>query len=271
MDPLTPLDLLKKKSEFDATIHKLGLDDLASDCNIVVKSHIDIILDQFLTTDAELLELKGRIRKLAPHNIPILILGETGTGKELIANALHGNRPAKSFVSVNCGAIPSELLESEFFGNTKGAFTGATSERKGLIHQANGGTLFLDEIGDMPYFLQCKLLRVLEYKTYRRVGELIETPANFRLVTATNILELNNPINKDRFRLDLYYRIAGHVIRLKPLRERPLEDRALICQLRCRTPQLAETLFNKVKSLPLLGNVRELLNLVEEHNILHGE
>lgn len=161
------------------------------------------------------------ISKVAPTTAPVLILGESGTGKEMAAAAIHRLSPAKNgpFVPINCSAIPESLLESELFGHEKGAFTGAVSQRKGLIESAEGGTLFLDEIGELPPPIQVKLLRFLQEKTFQRIGGRQEIRSNARIVTATNV-DLKAAVAAGTFREDLYFRLAVVTISLPPLRER---------------------------------------------------
>ena len=161
------------------------------------------------------------IRKVAPTDLTVLVLGETGTGKELVAHELHrlSDRARKPFVSINCGAIPENLLESELFGHKKGAFTGAVADKIGRFEAANGGTLFLDEIGEMPMPLQVKLLRVLQERVIERVGELAPRPVDLRVVSATN-KDLEVEIREGRFREDLYYRLNEIAMQLPPLRDR---------------------------------------------------
>jgi len=161
------------------------------------------------------------IRKVSPTDLSVLILGETGTGKELVAREIHrlSDRAKKPFVSINCGAIPENLLESELFGHKRGAFTGAVSDKVGRFEAANGGTLFLDEIGEMPMPLQVKLLRVLQERVIERVGELAQRPVDIRVVSATN-KDLELEIKEGRFREDLYYRLNEISMQLPPLRDR---------------------------------------------------
>ena len=161
-------------------------------------------------------------RRAAPRNVPVLILGESGTGKELIAQAIHADSPWRkgSFISVNCGAIPKELIDSALFGHKKGAFTGANENRSGYIEAAKEGSLFLDEIGDLPLEAQIRLLRVLQEKEVVRVGETKPRPVKFRLIAATN-QNLIEMITEGRFRNDLFHRIAVAILQIPPLRERP--------------------------------------------------
>ena len=155
-----------------------------------------------------MLRLMKQIGKLAPTELSVLVLGETGTGKELVAQALHEQSPRKDgpFMSINCGAIPENLLESELFGHAKGAFTGAHADKIGKFEAANGGTIFLDEIGEMPMSLQVKLLRVLQERRIERVGEIEPRPLDIRVVSATN-KDLEEEIKEGSFREDLFYRL----------------------------------------------------------------
>lgn len=258
------LDAADLKKSFDDLTKKAGLESLAAELGYRTSSYTDTVLDTLLSVDTKIEALKAKVRKLAPANIPVLILGETGTGKELIAKALHGDKPAEKFIDLNCGAIPSELLESELFGVMKGAYTGAET-RPGLLEQAHKGTLFLDEIGDMPKMLQCKLLRVLETKKFRRIGGTYLQPVTFRLVSATNHMDL---ASKEGFRLDLYHRLAGSVLRLPKLRERDPRDLDVIALKFSATADIAAKVLLHIENLDLAGNVRELLNIIEEFNTL---
>ena len=222
-------------------------------------------------------EIYQLIEKVAPTPASVLITGESGTGKELVARAIHINSPREkaSFISVNCAALPETLLESELFGHERGAFTGATSMRKGRFELADTGTLFLDEIGDIPLPLQAKLLRVLQERTFERVGGVKSIKIDVRIITATN-RDLKDEVDKTRFREDLYYRLNVLHIHLPPLRERA-DD----------IPMLTEHFINKfskllnkpnlkisgdalryLTGLPWEGNVRELENTIERSAIL---
>lgn len=226
------------------------------------------VLKNFLTVYPPLLDLKDNILpKLALSNLRVLILGETGTGKEMIAEAIHAGSLCKGkFVPVNCACIPSELMESEFFGHVKGAFTGAVGDKEGYVKEAEQGTLFLDEIGDMPLLLQSKLLRVLESKKYRRVGSPEEKLANFRLVTATNRFDLL--AQGSGFRADIYYRIAQYVVKLPSLDKRGIEDIKLIVRNRCQDERICQKILDDVTGKSLDGNVRELINIIENHKVM---
>lgn len=209
----------------------------------------------------------------------VLIQGESGTGKELVAKAIHAHssRSEHHFVPVNCAAIPDDLLESELFGYTKGAFTGATGPKIGRIEYANGGSLFLDEIGDMKPVLQAKLLRVLQEREFEPVGGLKPIPVDVRVIAATHC-NLEQMVAEGTFREDLYYRLNVIPLSIPPLRERS-EDISLLIDYFVqfigntkKTPLLGfdQTAVQTLATLPWRGNVRELENLVQHMTILHG-
>ncbi|OZG71135.1 sigma-54-dependent Fis family transcriptional regulator [Hahella sp. CCB-MM4] len=210
------------------------------------------------------------IRRIAPTDVPVLIQGPSGTGKEVIANALHRHslRRDGPFISVHCGAIPGELLESELFGYKRGAFTGADRDRKGLLAMAHQGTLFLDEIGEMPLNMQVKLLRVLQEGTYYPVGSREMETINFRLVSATNRV-LPEAIESGLFRDDLYYRIKGLTLTTLPLKDRPSDIPVLIRHFleNLHHNDLPLSLDSEAMQWfcqqPWPGNVRELRNILE--------
>lgn len=219
-------------------------------------------------------EMMGRV---ADSDATVLVLGESGTGKEVVARNLHYNssRKDKPFVPVNCGAIPAELLESELFGHEKGAFTGAFSARTGRFELAQGGTLFLDEIGDMPLTMQVKLLRVLQERTFERVGGNKVIKADVRIIAATH-RNLEDMVRDGKFREDLYYRLNVFPIEMPALRQRT-EDLPLLLQdlmRRLETEGRGSIKFNSVALMSLThhawpGNVRELANLIERLAIMH--
>jgi DNA-binding NtrC family response regulator len=221
--------------------------------------------------------LRALIERAAPSDMPILILGENGTGKELAARAVHDLSPRKTqpFLKLNCAAIPAELVESELFGHEKGAFSGALAARRGAFEQADGGTLFLDEIGDMPKSMQAKLLRVLQDGTLRRVGGGIELKVDVRLISATN-RPIEELLAEDAFREDLYYRISTLTLKTPPLRERP-DDVAALAEHFVRSAclrnhwkprRLAGGAIALLREQPWRGNVRELRNVMERALIL---
>lgn len=214
-----------------------------------------------------------RARRVALRNVPVLIEGESGTGKELLARAIHRASPRRErpFIAVNCGAIPSELVESELFGHEKGAFTGATQQRKGHFETADGGTLFLDELGELPSAAQVKLLRAIQESEVVRLGASKPTRIDVRIVAATN-RTLTEEIASGRFREDLFYRLAVAVLKIPPLRERSGDIGILIDHLLeqvnreaatepgFREKKLSASARNLLLGNPWSGNVRELLN-----------
>ncbi len=219
-----------------------------------------------------IIELKKQISKLARSQAPIFISGESGTGKELVARAIHaqGPRKDKPFIAINCGAIPGELMESEFFGHIKGSFTGADQNKPGLFQAAEGGSLFLDEIADLPLHMQVKLLRCLQEKSIRPVGSQNEIPVDVRLISATH-KNLAVEIEHGRLRQDLYYRINVIEIQVPPLRERlddlPLLARHILDKLNRehggQSISISERALRQLLDYDFPGNVRELENLLQ--------
>lgn len=217
-----------------------------------------------------------RAQKVATADLPVLISGESGTGKELIARFIHNASPRAegSYVAINCGALPENMIESELFGHEKGAFTGAQSRKPGLLEIAHQGTLFLDEIGDMPLPLQAKLLRAIEAGTFYRLGGTREQKVNIRFLSATN-KELKEEIRKGSFREDLFFRISALTVHIPPLRERPEDIVPLIEHIRSHSPGFKRKRFSNA-SLKVMnaytwpGNVRELQNVVH-HQLLLSE
>jgi len=219
-----------------------------------------------------MLELKETIRKLARSQAPVYISGESGTGKEVVARLIHDLSPRaeKPFIPVNCGAIPSELMESEFFGHKKGSFTGATEDKIGLFQAANEGTLFLDEVADLPISMQVKLLRAIQEKTIRPIGHAKEIPVNIRLLSATH-KDLAAEVTAGRFRQDLFYRINVIQARIPALRERGDDITLLANTFLARlsdewgidAPNLSMASRAALKHYPFFGNVRELQNILE--------
>ena len=217
-------------------------------------------------------QLREMITKVARSQAPVHISGESGTGKELVARLIHdsGPRRAGPFVPVNCGAIPSELMESELFGHKKGSFTGAATDKEGLIRSAEGGTLFLDEVADLPLHMQVKLLRVIQEKAVRPVGELREVPVDVRILSATH-RKLDELVKAGRFREDLYYRVNVIELHVPALRDRlddiPLLVEALLervsNQIGVKVPAITPTALQKLRDYSYPGNVRELENILE--------
>jgi sigma-54 specific flagellar transcriptional regulator A len=219
------------------------------------------------------------VQQVAASDATVLILGESGTGKEVVARNLHYYSPRRSkpFVPVNCGAIPGELLESELFGHEKGAFTGALSSRQGRFELAEGGTLFLDEIGDMPLAMQVKLLRVLQERTFERVGGTRTLRSDARIVAATH-RNLEEEIRQNRFREDLFYRLNVFPIEAPALRERAEDIPVLIEDLTARlraekkiSVSIAPAAMRVLQEYRWPGNVRELSNLIERLAILYPD
>ena len=227
--------------------------------------------------NARMQEIYQLIEKVAPTTASVLITGESGTGKELVARAIHINSPREKapFISVNCAALPETLLESELFGHERGAFTGATSMRKGRFELADTGTLFLDEIGDIPLSLQAKLLRVLQERDFERVGGVKPISVDVRIITATN-RDLKDEVDKGNFREDLYYRFNVLHIHLPPLRERA-DDIPMLAEhfikkfaklLNKPDLRISGDALRYLTGLPWEGNVRELENTIERAGIL---
>ena len=225
---------------------------------------------------AAMQEVFRAIGRLAHSHITVLINGESGTGKELVARALHRHSPRanSAFVALNMAAIPQELMESELFGHEKGAFTGAIATRQGRFELAAGGTLFLDEIGDMPLEMQVKLLRVLQERTFERVGSTATLEADVRIIAATH-QDLEALVEAQKFRMDLFYRLDVFPIKTPSLRERAGDIAGLITHALSKLPEaeglsLTDAAIEKLGQYAWPGNVRELLNLVERLTILHA-
>ena len=219
-------------------------------------------------------EMFQLIRRVASAEVPVLILGETGSGKELVAGAVHehGSRAGGPLVAVNCGALPAELVESELFGHTRGAFTGATAARNGAFREAHGGTLFLDEIGDLAPAAQVRFLRVLETGTVRPVGADREVPVDVRVVAATH-RNLPAEVERKQFREDLFFRLAVGMIRVPPLRARSedipmLVDHVLRSAIPDRQLVVGDSAMQQLKDHPWRGNVRALRNVLLRASLL---
>jgi two-component system response regulator PilR (NtrC family) len=216
--------------------------------------------------------LRKQVSKLARSQAPVYIHGESGCGKELAAKLIHelGPRADGPFIAVNCGAIPSELMESEFFGHKKGAFTGATDNKEGFFQAANGGTLFLDEVADLPLAMQVKLLRSLQEKSVRPVGEQKEIPIDVRILSATH-KDLSIEVEENRFRQDLFYRINVITLMIPPLRERKDDVELLAHHMLDKIAKewqmdqidLAPDAMDALKRYSFPGNIRELQNILE--------
>lgn len=217
-------------------------------------------------------ELERLIARMGPTKMPVLIQGESGTGKELVARALveRSELSEQPLVTINCAALPEQLLESELFGHEKGSFTGATAAKPGLFEVADGGTLFIDEIGELAPSLQPKLLRVLEDGSLRRVGSIKERKVKVRLIAATN-RDLAQEVKQGRFREDLYYRINMLTIRLPPLRDRGKDIVRLLHHFVGTGWQLAEGVLDAMQQYDWPGNVRQLRNAIDRAKVLADE
>jgi transcriptional regulator with PAS, ATPase and Fis domain len=205
------------------------------------------------------------VEKLGRCRWPVLLLGETGTGKEVVARSIHNVSPVGPFVTIDCSALVGPLMESELFGHVKGAFTGAVGQKTGLIELANGGTAFFDEIGELPLDLQAKLLRVLQEKEFRPVGSLMQRRSDFRVIAATN-RDLAKEVEKGTFRRDLFYRLNVVNLRLAPLRDRKEDIPALIAHFLARHGKnhtLTQETLEAMLSYDWPGNVRELENSIQ--------
>lgn len=228
--------------------------------------------DQLLGETAVVRALRGKIAKLARSQAPVYISGESGTGKELVARLIHelGGRADKLFVPINCGAIPTELVESEFFGHKKGSFTGAITDKEGLFQAAHGGTLFLDEVADLPLMMQVKLLRAIQEKSIRPVGGHEEVTIDVRILSATH-KNLADCVKQGLFREDLFYRLNVIELIVPPLRQRqediPLLAKHILQQVAAKngiaTPKFSSDALDALIAYPFPGNVRELENILE--------
>jgi sigma-54 specific flagellar transcriptional regulator A len=233
--------------------------------------------ERFVGVSAATSRVRELVARVSTTDTTVLIQGESGTGKEVIAQLVHGlsDRSARPFIPINCGAIPAELLESELFGHEKGSFTGAVAARKGRFELAEGGTLFLDEIGDMPFAMQVKLLRVLQEKSYERVGGIKSIPCNVRIIAATH-QNLETKIEENLFRADLYYRLSIFPIEIPPLRERHGDVPALITAFLKSSKmegrgslEFSSDALAQLEAYDWPGNVRELSNLIERLMVLY--
>jgi transcriptional regulator with GAF, ATPase, and Fis domain len=249
--------------------------------NVYLREEVKAALDfgDIVGQSHVLQKVLRQIELVAQTETSVLILGESGTGKELVARAIHERslRRTRPMIRVNCGSIPHELFESEFFGHVRGAFTGAIRDRVGRFQLADGGTLFLDEVGEIPLWLQSKLLRVLQEGEFERVGEDRTRRVDVRIVTATN-RDLRREIDEGRFRPDLYYRLSVFPIEVPPLRDRK-EDIALLAahfinrscsRLNCAETRLTDQIIRQLQDYDWPGNIRELQNVIERAVILSG-
>jgi transcriptional regulator with GAF, ATPase, and Fis domain len=256
-------------SEFEG---KIELEDHREELKMMA------LLPEMIGSSGPMRELAELIRLVAPRGATVLIEGETGTGKEVVAKAVHrlSDRAAKPFVVLNCAAIPEALLEAELFGHTRGAFTGAVQSRTGRIEAAHGGTLFLDEIGEMPLALQAKMLRFLEYGELQRVGDNETMRVDVRVVAATH-QPLEQRAQEGSFRLDLYHRLAVFPVEVPPLRARmedlPLLAEYILTQHGQKAPKkrLRPAALERLQGHYWPGNVRELMHVLERAAILSAD
>jgi formate hydrogenlyase transcriptional activator len=259
--------------------HASKSDDQSADQDLSLEDNCAAERDfrEIVGNNSRLRAVLDNVRIVAPADSSVLILGETGTGKELIARAIHDLSPRKNypFVKVNCAAIPSGLLESELFGHERGAFTGAIAQKIGRFELANKGTLFLDEVGDIPLELQPKLLRVLQEQEFERLGSTRTQRVDVRLVAATNA-DLATLVGEKKFRSDLYYRLNVFPLSVPPLRERRDDIECLVChfarkyaqRMRKRITDVPRTTVEALTRYTWPGNVRELQNLMERAVLL---
>ncbi|UZP67551.1 PEP-CTERM-box response regulator transcription factor [Desulfovibrio mangrovi] len=277
-----PVDLSEIKVLINRGFYLHSLRSESARASLVSASHTggeDDCMDGIIGKCSAMKDVYYAIRKVAATDVPVLVTGESGTGKELVARAIHagGLRKSAPMVTINCGAIPENLLEAEFFGHEKGAFTGAISRVQGKVEFADKGTLFLDEIGDIPFNMQVKLLRFLQEMVFQRVGGRSDISVNTRIIAATN-LDLEEAMHNGRFREDLYYRIGVVSIHLPPLRER--EDDVLLLadmflEQMSHENNVAMSGFTASARKAMLhyswpGNVRELENKVRRAVIMAG-
>jgi len=252
---------------------------LSDDNRYLHREMMHLTGDTIIGAKFGLKQVMGMVEHVAPTDSPVLIMGETGTGKEVIANAIHfsSKRKERSFIKVNCGAIPENLIDSELFGHEKGSFTGAISRKRGRFERAHNGTIFLDEIGELPLQLQVRLLRVLQQHEIERVGGTDTIPVDVRIIAATH-KNLEEMVRAGQFREDLWFRLNVFPIMIPPLRQRTidipalvdyfLEQKSMDLKIRKR-PALAPGAIEKLQAYDWPGNVRELQNLVERTLILN--
>ncbi len=267
-----------KLGAFDFVSKPLDLAGLRKLVASAIKLSVDNNADtsvfgpRLLGTSKAMEQMREMIARVARSQAPVHISGESGTGKELVAKLIHDSGPRRDgpFIPVNCGAIPTELMESELFGHKRGSFTGAVSDKKGLVQSAEGGTLFLDEIADLPLHMQVKLLRVIQEKAVRPIGEQFEVSIDVRVLSATH-KSLSNLVAEGKFREDLFYRVNVIELRVPSLRERPQDVlelaeailRRLGRRMKIMPPMLGKDALAALEAYSFPGNVRELENILE--------
>ena len=266
-----------KNGAFDFMSKPVDLNELRQLVNSAITANRNAPSERrtrhFLLGDSAVMQnVRSRITKIARSQAPIFINGESGSGKELVARLIHEQSPRreKQLVAINCGAIPHELMESEFFGHKKGSFSGAVTDKEGLFQAADGGSLFLDEIADLPQSLQVKLLRAIQEKKIRPVGGQHEIPVDVRLLSATH-KDLSKMVNEGKFRQDLFYRINVIDLTVPPLRARISDIPQLVQQTltrlaeknNCTLPTISDTALKALQQYYFPGNVRELENILE--------
>lgn len=261
------LRLRREKQQLELKLKEQNR-DLAEE-NAALRANIRNPLDDFIGFHQPIVKVKELATMYARSDEPLLLSGETGTGKELIARAVHSLSPRSKnpFIAVNCSAFSEHLLESELFGFEKGSFTGAVSQKKGLVEMAGGGTLFLDEVGDFPFAFQAKMLRFIQFGTYFPIGSVTEKQLDVRIIAATN-KQLEKEVVEGRFRKDLYYRINPLHIELPPLRDRKEDILPIIDALAARKKYILPPFSKKAEEYlfhyPFPGNVRELEGFIEK-------
>lgn len=285
--PQTPIAIITAHGSIETAIHalKLGAFDFLTkpvdlqrlrqliENALKLQASKEEQKDKLIGSSEEIEDIRKLITKLARSQAPIYISGESGVGKELVARMIHeqGSRASSTFVPVNCGAIPHDLMESEFFGHLKGSFTGAVTDKEGLFQAADGGTLFLDEIAELPQSMQVKLLRVIQEKSVRAIGSQQEKPVDVRILSATH-KDLNSMVNSGLFRKDLFYRINVIELHVPPLRDRksdiPLLAEHIIARILSgqenfnRKIEVTKEAVSALSDYPFPGNVRELENIL---------
>ena len=255
---------IRRQAKGDPELLRLA-EDLARRSGIDINA-VSLALDEFVTQDKDMLLLKEHVMLLSQVDDCVLIQGETGTGKELIAHALHGNRKGR-FVAINCAGMPETLIESELFGYAKGAFTDAKVDNSGLVQYAENGTLFLDEVGDLPLALQSKLLRAIQQRTIRRVGAKNEEAFNCRIIAATHF-NLTEQVKLKQFRQDLFARLSTFVLYLTPLRSRLDDIPLLISRYNTNSKKLPILTVDKWGGCDLSLNVRSVLSIIRRWEVL---